>query len=137
MTDTNHMTPQQAAKRAGCGRTTIMRALERQELRATRGNDGRWQITPDALSDWLSMRPVRSDDGHSPDMSKPVMTDTPETLARLVAAETRVELLAAQLTDIRADRDAWRSQAERLSEAQAAAGIGIIARLEQIFRRKG
>ena len=56
--------------------------------------------------------------------------------ARAAAAEMRADMAERRATEIASDRDAWRAQAERLSEAQAAASLGIIARLEQFFRRR-
>ncbi|MDE1943862.1 MAG: hypothetical protein KGI47_12045, partial [Betaproteobacteria bacterium] len=97
-----------------CGRSSIMRALSSGELKAVRDNDGNWQITPDAVDDWLSMR--RTPDRQSPDQTKePAMvmvSDTPETLARLAALEVRAEMLAEQVKDLKKDRDAWRAAAE-------------------------
>lgn len=116
--DTRTLSPQEAAKRAGCGRTSIMRALSAGHLRAIRDNENRWRIEPDALNDWLSMR-------RSPDRQGPVMaegqlsvttSDTPETLARLAAAEARAEALAAQVDDLKSERDRLLTIVERQSE---------------------
>ena len=113
--DHKTLSPRQAATRAKCGRSSIMRALSSGELKAIRDNDGNWQITPDAVDDWLSMR--RTPDRQSPDQTKePAMvtaSDTPETLARLAALEVRAEMLAEQVQDLKIDRDAWRAAAER------------------------
>lgn len=127
--DQRTLSPRQAATRAKCGRSSIMRALSSGYLRAIRDNSGKWQIAPEALDDWLSLR--RSPDRQSPDhpSEPPLVTpsDTPETLARLAATEMRAEMLAAQVEDLKHDRDAWRAQAERLvSEARP---VGILARL--------
>lgn len=101
------LTPQQAAKRAGVGRTTVMRALEREELKAVRDNTGRWQITPEALEDWLSMRPVRSDDGQSPQA-------VPDTDLGQELSEAKIEIakltaqkegLESRLADAHGERD--------------------------------
>ena len=106
------MTPQQAAKRAKVGRTTIMRALEREELKAHRDNSGRWKISPEALEDWMSMRPVRSNDGQQPQTATDtdhgqLLTDAKIQIARLEAEKNGLE---ARLADTQAERD-------RLSEA--------------------
>jgi hypothetical protein len=88
-----------------------MRALESGNLKAIRDNKGRWQITPEALNDWLSMRPDapdRSNDRQSP----PMTADTPETLIKLAVAEARLTDAQTAFTEMRADRDAWRAQAE-------------------------
>lgn len=77
-----------------------MRALSSGDLRAQRDNRGRWQITPEALDDWASLR--RIPDRQSPDQTDgpPAITmmDTPETIARLAVAEAR-------LSDVSAERD--------------------------------
>lgn len=130
--DHRTLSPKKAASRAGCGRSSVMRALSSGHLRAIRDNNGNWQIEPEAVDDWMSMR--RSHDRQSPDISDgphPVTPlDTPETLAKLAAAETRAELLSAQVQDLKADRDAWRSQAERLaSETQTVQRSGWLDRL--------
>ena len=105
------LSPRQAATRAGCGRSSIMRALTSGHLRATRGNDSSWQITPEALDDWLSMRsPARI----SPDQTEDRPTGLPsDTLAE---AQTRAAVAEARLADALADRDHWRELAERLSQ---------------------
>lgn len=126
---TGHLTPQQAAKRAKVGRTTIMRALERQELKAIRDNSGRWKIQPDALDDWLSMRPDRSDDGQSPRAmtdSHPELTAAKIEIATLTAQK---EGLEARLSDVHADRDRLAALLEKALEARP---ISLFARL---FRR--
>lgn len=101
------LSPKQAAAHAGCGRTSIMRALSSGSLKAMRDNEGNWQISLPALEDWMSLR--RSPDRHSPAMteghSAVIPVDTPETLARMAAAEARAEILAKQVEDLRQDRD--------------------------------
>ena len=130
---TGHLTPQKAAKRAGVGRTTIMRALERNELKAMRDNSGRWQITLKALDDWMSMRPVRSYDRQSP--STVTDSDHGQELAaakvEIATLTSQKEGLEARLCDTQTDRDAWRTQAQRL--ASEARPIGMI---ERIFGRR-
>ncbi len=128
MTNTT-LSPRQAASRAGCGRSSIMRALASGHLRAARGNDGGWLISPDALDDWLSMR--RTEDRTSPDqgVDRPAGPD-PD---RLIAAETRAAVAEARLSDALADRDHWRDLALRLSETRPA--IPAASFWDRIFRR--
>lgn len=126
------LTPQQAADRAGCARSSIMRALASSNLKAGRDNHGRWHIDPAVLDDWLSMRPpVR----HSPLIGVDTATDRPETglgtaldtlrnerdEARLEAAALRAETaqLRDRLGEVQAERDRWRVMAERLAEREA------------------
>ena len=101
------LSPADAAKRAGCGRTSIMRALENKSLNGVRDNRNRWKIAVRDIDEWSKERPVN-------DRTGPDTDHAPDTIARLVAAETRVELLTAQLQDVRKERD----QAARNAEAQ-------------------
>ncbi len=102
-----------------------MRALASGHLRATRGNDGAWLISPDALDDWLSMR--RTEDRTSPDRTedRPAGPD-PDHLAE---AQTRAAVAEARLADALADRDQWRSLALRLSEPRPIVGVSFWDRL--------
>lgn len=117
------LSPKQAASRARCGRSSIMRALSSGELRAIRDNRGRWQIEPEALDDWCSLR--RSHDRQSPDMPSGqrvvTPTDTPETLVRLAVAEAR-------LADMTAERDRLAALLDKALEPRRSI-------LERILRR--
>ena len=101
--DRTTLSPRQAATRAGCGRSSIMRALASGELPAIRDNKNAWQIDAEALDRWADKRPGQSPD-HEPvteDQIRPdrtTPTDTPETLIRLAVAEAR-------LADVTAERD--------------------------------
>ena len=109
---TGHLTPQQAARRAQVGRTTIMRALERGELPAIRDNSGRWQITDQALSDWLSMRPARSDDRQSPQ----VTASAPDAAVRIAVLETKLEAAETRISELIEERDEARADARQQRE---------------------
>jgi len=129
---TGHMTPKQAADRAKCGRTSVMRALERQELRAIRDNRGRWQISPEALEDWLSMRsPVRHYPQKAVVTPETVRSDTTDTeitalKVALAKSEAEAEGLRQRLADTQAERDRL---AHLLSEALKARPVGFFTRL--------
>lgn len=114
------LSPNQAAKRAGCGRTSIMRALASGHLRAIRDNAGRWQIDPEALDDWMSLR---SHDRQSPDMTKDqpsvITMDTSETMVRLAVAEARLQ-------DMTKERDRLAALLEKALESRPR---GIIDRI--------
>ena len=107
------LSPQKAADRAHVGRTTIMRALEKGEIVAVRNNSGRWQIAPEAVDDWLSMRPVRTHDGQSPQKSS--------VSVELAVAEARIEMLNEQLNETRSERDQARADAAAQREMLKAA----------------
>lgn len=126
---TEHLTPQKAAQRAGVGRTTIMRALEREELKAMRDNVGRWKISSDSLDDWVSMRPVRSDVGLSP--STVPDSDRGQELAtakvEIATLKAQKDGLEARLSDAHAERDRLAAALHKSLEARR----GF---LERIFR---
>lgn len=118
----DYLTPGQVAHHAHCGRSSVMRALKSGELRGERDNRNRWKITREEADRWSGQRPDsdRQMSGH--DRSDPAMNvDT-------TALETENKLLRERVEELRTDRDAWRRQAERLSEARS----GIFGR---IFRR--
>lgn len=100
-----HMSPAQAAQVAGVSRWTIMRAIKAQELQAMRDNRNHWQIAPDALDRWRTSTVRTPDTLHT----SHTYQDSPETLAMLAAETARAD--AAE-----ADRDAWRSMAEKLAD---------------------
>jgi len=129
---TRYLSPQKAAKRAGVGRTTIVRALSSSELRAFRDNLGRWKIEPEAIDDWLSMRAERSGDGQSPELT-PFADDTSQyrTMVRSEVAVLEAEKrgLEARLADTQAERDRL---AEALSKALEARR-GVFAKLFDRF----
>lgn len=114
-----------------------MRALSSGHLKAARNNEGDWQIEPEALEDWMSMR--RSHDRQSPGTTTepppvtPSVTysDTPETLAKLAAAETEARMLREQIADLKIDRNALREALSRAAiGAQAPQNrLGFFARL--------
>lgn len=124
-----HLTPQQAAERAGVSRSTIVRALQDRELSAMRDNSGRWQIDPEQLAAWALHR-AETAHGHRPN------TDHADRLAALTAQmDTARQSLAerdaqiarmadaaaaqdARLADTMRDRDAWREQAQQLARRE-------------------
>lgn len=108
---TGHLTPQKAAKRAGVGRTTIMRALERQELKAIRDNSGRWKISPEALDDWLSMRPDRTTDRQSPKAL--TVSDRGQ---ELIDAKVEIARLNATVLGLEARLEDTKNERDRLSD---------------------
>lgn len=137
------LSPAAAAKRAGCGRTSIMRALDSKALKGTRDNLNRWKITPEDLDLWAKDRPGHdrthavtvSDTDRDSDQVKP--DDRLRALADLAAAEARLEELRTII-----DRDDERYEAtiqrheieiDRL-ESRHAAEIGRLNdRIDQLM----
>ena len=101
MTNNNShiLSPQAAAKRAGCGRTTIMRALEVKELKGIRNNSNRWKISPEDLDIWSENRTVRQ--SHVVDtVRSETMVDIFEhhkALTSVAVLENKVDNLEVQL----------------------------------------
>jgi hypothetical protein len=120
-----NLSPNAAAKLTGISRSAIMRALANKSLFAQRDNKNRWLISSDDLTRWIDSRPdtlaqARPETGHVPNLS-----------GELAASRTEVKLLREQLDDTKADRDAWRSQAEALSRT---IGEGRTSFWSRIFR---
>ena len=101
---------EEAAARLGIKPESVQRRARARRWPRVRGNDGRArvQIPPDAIPD--SPPDIREE------LPPAAPSDTPETLARLAVAEARLADALALAADLRADRDHWRQQAERLAE---------------------
>jgi len=108
------LSPAEAAKRVGCSRRSIMRAIEEKKLIAHRDNHNQWRIDADALAQW------------APTGQAQVIAHPAPTPAHVVhELQTRVAVLEVELAGERrradtaeADRDAWRDQAQQLVKAQ-------------------
>lgn len=105
------LSPDEAARRTGCGRSSIMRALYSGNLKAVRDNRNRWKIDIGDLDQWSGQRPVavRKKTG------KNDIPDT-ETLTRLATAETRAMMLTEQLKEARTELDRAREDADAQRE---------------------
>ena len=101
---------EEAAARLDIKPESVQRRARARRWPRVRGNDGRArvQIPPDAIPD--SPPAIREE------LPPAAPSDTPETLARLAVAEARLADALALAADLRADRDHWRQQAERLAE---------------------
>ena len=90
-------------------------------IRAIKNNEGNWEIEPEAIDDWISLR--RSPDRKSPDMTDgqqaATYADNPETLIRLAVAEARLQ-------DMTTERDRLAGLLEKALEQRSR---GIIARI--------
>lgn len=133
------MSPAAAAKKAGVSRSLISREIKNGSLKATLKNNGHHAIAEGDLQDWMNRRtdrasapeqappePVVRPDADRIEVLSRELADTRTALARL---EGQAEATAARIADLTADRDAWRSQAERLSEARPLVPVGLWARL--------
>ena len=118
------LTPAAAAKRAGVSRPTINRALKSFELRGRRDNLNRWQIDPADLDYWARQRQSgRSEQcattGHEQSMTtlsdqlEQARSDLAATRERLAAETARAGAAERARDQAEAERDCWRSMAER------------------------
>ena len=103
------MSPAQAAQAANVSRRTIMRAIERHELKASRDNRNRWKISRADFDKWADAHCAPSEQAQSDAHILPTF-DLAISLAR---AEAERDGLKTQLTEAKADRDHWCALAER------------------------
>ncbi len=132
------LSPAAAAKRAGCGRTSIMRALDSKALKGTRDNRNRWQIDPDDLDRWANDR-----DGHvrsAPVTDRDTVQDTDrsddhaEALANLAAANARVDELRGTIDRMDARHDAEIQRLERIIDQLTRPKPTLIERISDAIR---
>jgi len=103
----------QAAKIAGCGKTTLTRAIKAGRLSATRNDDGSYAIDASELSRVFSVTPEGvSATGDTVHRATP---RDPELETRLALAEAELRAMKDMLTEVRQSRDDWKAQAERLA----------------------
>ena len=109
------LSPREAARISGVGRSSIMRALSSGQLEARRDNHNDWQIDRDALDRWIAARR-----GQARTMSEDHPADHPadhtRTLEELAAATATISQLEARLTAAEQDRDRWQAMAEKLAD---------------------
>jgi excisionase family DNA binding protein len=99
----------QAARQCGVSKGTISKAIKTGKLSATRREDGSWSIDNAELARYLDANGHRF-------RSETVEADRAETGAEISPAMTAlVAELNRVIVDLRADRDAWREQAQRLA----------------------
>lgn len=126
------LSPREAARLTGAGRSSIMRAIAAGHLPARRDNRNQWQIERETLDRWNAARAdhdrTMSADRAGPDRT--TLADHPETALELAAARATIAQLEHRLTDhvaliaaaedrtraAEVERDRWRTMAERLAE---------------------
>lgn len=106
------MSPAQAAKVLKVSRRTIMRAIESLELKAIRDNRNHWKIAPDDLEGWAGDQWALTEHAHPETPTAP----TPEATLELATLRAENSQLRERLISTEADRDHWRSMAEKLAE---------------------
>lgn len=108
------ITPNEAAKRTGRSRRTVMRAIEGGELQAHRDNRNQWQIDEDGLAQWARNEHSAPVAHPAPTAHEAVLEERIRGLEALLAEmrQTNAELRTAN-DDLRADRDRWAAYASR------------------------
>lgn len=106
------LTTEQAAHRSGVSRPTVSRALKSGELPAIRDNSGKWLIDPLAVDLWAESRSsVQSErrahivQNAPHEQLEQLRIMAAEARERAAASDARATLLAAQVDDLRAERD--------------------------------
>jgi hypothetical protein len=101
-----------AAAATGVTKSTILRAIRSHRISAAKSETGDWQIDPAELH--RVFPPARNgEDRAASSAAERGATANETALAAQIAALREVsDLLRAQLDDVRADRDAWREQAQ-------------------------
>lgn len=108
-----------------------MRALTNGDLHGTRDNANKWKIAEAEADRWIGQRPDRdrTETEDRPVIDAAPLLDMSDLLRKAEAAaashEARAEALAAQVDDLRAERDRLLSIIERQSEPRPS----LLARL--------
>lgn len=97
----------EAAERLGIKAESVQRRARARKWPRRPGNDGRARVLvpPEALPDNPPDNPPESREEASPTLPPAVLPDESGLLERAVRAETRAEVLAQQVEDLRGERD--------------------------------
>ena len=105
-----------AAAAAGLSKTTIFRAIKSGKISGSKDENGQWQVEPAELH---RVYPPFVDGGESTDAAQRHAAVDAITAAELqlnyALLETRVTYLKEALEEMRGQRNAWQTQAERLA----------------------
>ena len=108
----------EAATAAGVSKSTIQRAIKAGRLSATRTDDGGYAIDPAELH---RVYPARNTDDAArtdavgQDATPPAPAATAMLEAELASLRELLRRADREADDLRADRDAWRAQAENIA----------------------
>jgi excisionase family DNA binding protein len=114
------LTLAEAAQETGLNRSTVLRAIKSGKISGTRDHNGQWSVEPAEL-----FRVFPAAEAAPKAAPQPAQADV-ELRVRLQVAEERLSELKQLLqdkdvqhdramTDMRAQRDSWQAQAERLA----------------------
>jgi hypothetical protein len=106
-----YLTLGQAAKECGKQKSTLLNAINKGRLSASKDDKGQWQIDPAEL---FRVFPVQHQNEHPNEHRETHIEhhETAQHLAELLERERK--LLLEQIADLKADRDEWRRQATML-----------------------
>jgi hypothetical protein len=102
----------EAAEMAGTTKSSIWRAIKSGRLSCTRDEDGGVQIDPAEIARVYPPRPPKPERLGSAEAAQ---TGTDELRLRYAALEAEVRLLREMADSLKAERDRWAAQAERLA----------------------
>src|SRR4051812_23268744 len=108
----------EAAEQAGTSKSSIFRAIKSGRLSATRDDQGGIQIDPAELARVYPPRPTQERTGTASPGNRGTDASeggTDELRVRNAALEAEVRLLREMAENLRAERDRWAAQAERLA----------------------
>jgi phage regulator Rha-like protein len=127
-----YLTLGQAAKECGKQKSTLLNAINKGRLSASKNDKGQWQIDPAEL---FRVFQVQHQNEHRETPIEP--HETAQHLAELLERERK--LLLEQIADLKADRDHWRNQATMLlthEEPPKAEQPTRSLLFEKLFKRK-
>lgn len=99
----------QAAKEVSVSKSTVSRAIEKGRLSARKDDLGRFHIDPAELFRVFSPEQRRNMDAQQLDRDAPSLEREVEHLKSIVS------MMQDRETDLKAERDGWREQAQRLA----------------------
>lgn len=111
------MSLSEAAKATAQSKSTIWRAIKAGRLSATKNDTGEFQIDPAELHRVFPIATAEqraSNAAAKRDATAADHAGTAVLQVEIAGLKAMAEMLRDQLSDTRKDRDAWRSQAERL-----------------------
>lgn len=98
------LSPNKAANIAATSRTTIMRAINRREILASRNQKGHWRIEQSTLDAWIKVRRLPS----------ALKTDCVPPHREAPEHGQNSNDVMMRLAEMTLERDSWRSQAQSL-----------------------
>lgn len=116
-----------AAKEASVAKSTLLEALNSGRMSASKNDKGHWQIDPSEL---FRVFPKTGPTGR--EKPKPTPSESLQKTTENGPLEVEVKMLREMLEEIRADRDSWKDQAQKITaliEDQSARKKGFWARL--------